>query len=98
MTCIKNMTFPQQVNSEKQLPLQEKETPVHSQANIIPDPIETPIILATTQPQNIIKVTSTAHIPSSFEPIESIESCSIPQSFHIHYARIKSKEKMILQL
>ncbi|MEJ9127704.1 hypothetical protein P4I92_29320 [Bacillus cereus] len=78
--------------------LQEKETPVDSQTNIIPDPIETPTILATTQPQNIIEVTSIAHTPMSFEPIESIESCSIPQSFHVHYAGIKSKEKMILQL
>lgn len=41
--------------------LQDKETPVDSQTNIIPDPIETPSILATTQPQNIIEVTSTAH-------------------------------------
>ncbi|MGE6618456.1 hypothetical protein [Bacillus mycoides] len=78
--------------------LQEKETPVDSQPNIVPDTIETPTILATTQPQNIIEVTSTAHTPISFEPIESIEPCSIPESFHIHYAGIKSKEKMILQL
>lgn len=78
--------------------LHEKETSVDSQPNIVPNPIETPTILATTQPQNIIEVSSTDHIPSSFEPIESIEPCSIPESFHIHYAGIKSKEKMILQL
>ncbi|HHP1052697.1 hypothetical protein [Bacillus thuringiensis] len=78
--------------------LQEKATLVDSQPNIVPNPIETPNILATTQPQNITEVTSTTHTPISFEPIESIEPCSIPESFHIHYTGIKSKEKMIHQL
>ncbi|OUB89773.1 hypothetical protein BK784_26480 [Bacillus thuringiensis serovar medellin] len=78
--------------------LQEKETSVDSQPNIIPDTIETPNILATSQSQNVIKVTPVAHIPSSLEPVESIEPCSIPESFHIHYAGVKSKEKMIQQL
>ncbi|PGS63912.1 hypothetical protein COC69_31200 [Bacillus cereus] len=44
------------------------------------------------------KETPVAHIPSSLEPVESIEPCSIPESFHIRYAGVKSKEKMIQQL
>ncbi|MCQ6305777.1 hypothetical protein [Bacillus cereus] len=74
-----------------------EETPTDSQLSPITEPIQTQKTAPTIPMQDVPVMPESEPTTIPLEPIEQIES-SIPESFHIHYAGRKSKQKVIHQL
>ena len=74
-----------------------EETPTDSQLSPITEPVQTQTLPSTIPMQDVPVIVEPEPATLPLEPIEQIEA-SIPESFHIHYAGRKSKQKVIHQL
>ncbi|MGE6618463.1 hypothetical protein [Bacillus mycoides] len=61
------------------------------------EPAQTQTLAPTIPMQDVPVIPESESTTIPLEPIEQIES-SIPESFHIHYAGLRSKQKVIHQL
>ncbi|QDZ77277.1 hypothetical protein [Bacillus cereus] len=75
----------------------QEETPIDSQLSPIIEPVQTQTLSPTIPMQDIPVMPETEPTAIPVEPIEQIEP-SMTESFHIHYAGRKSKQKVIHQL
>ncbi|WP_144519153.1 hypothetical protein [Bacillus thuringiensis] len=74
-----------------------EDIPIELQYTPSTEPVQTPTLPPTIPMQDVPVILEPEPVTLPLEPIEQIET-SIPESFHIHYAGLKSKQKVIHQL